>query len=266
MDTLNKVARSLGLAAAGAVVFGLMAFGTWGQDTTATTVQHGDASFDTEVRNAEVAYVEGNDLVLKLESGKVEHLVVPDSDTFTIDGKDVSVHELTAGTKLTQTITTSTAPRYVNTVRTLKGKVWHVNPVGSSVILSLPDNTNHLYKIPNHAKLVINGQQKSVSDLKKGMQIEVTIVTDDTHTVTEQTKSVAGMAPAAPIATPAERGLLLIYVPQSAPRFQASAEQPEELASALPKTGSSLPLLGMLGGLVMATSLGVGAVRRSLKA
>src|SRR6202453_2497784 len=114
MNTLNKMARLLGLGAAGAVVFGLMAFGTWGQDTTTTTVQHGESSFDTQVRNAEVVYVEGNDLVLKLESGKVEHLVVPDSDTFTINGKNVTVHELTAGTKLTQTITTTTAPRYVN--------------------------------------------------------------------------------------------------------------------------------------------------------
>jgi hypothetical protein len=266
MNTLNKMARLLGLGAAGAVVFGLMAFGTWGQDTTTTTVQHGESSFDTQVRNAEVVYVEGNDLVLKLESGKVEHLVVPDSDTFTINGKNVTVHELTAGTKLTQTITTTTAPRYVNSVRTLKGKVWHVNAAGSSVILALPDNTNHIYKIPNHAKLMIDGQQKSVFDLKKGMQIEATIVTDDTHTVSEQSKSVVGLAPALPIATPAERGLLLIYVPQAAPALSASAEQPEELASTLPKTATTLPLIGVLGGLVLATSLGLGAVRRTRKA
>ena len=36
-------------------------------------------SYETQVRNAEVVYVEGNDLVLKLDTGKIEHLVVPDS-------------------------------------------------------------------------------------------------------------------------------------------------------------------------------------------
>jgi LPXTG-motif cell wall-anchored protein len=262
MKTLNKMARLLGLGAAGAVVFGLMAFGTWGQDTRTTTVQHGDSSFDTQVRNAEVVYVEGNDLVLKLESGKVEHLVVPDSDKFTINGNDVTVHELTPGTKLTQTITTSTAPRYVTTVRTLKGKVWHVNAAGSTVILTLPDNTNHSYKIPNHAKLVIDGHPKTVFDLRKGMQLEATIVTDDTHTVIEESKSVVGLAPAL-TPTPRERGVLLIYQPQPAPLLAASAE---EQPSTLPKTGSSLPLMGLLGAVVLATSLGLGAVRRTLKA
>src|ERR1700689_394657 len=135
MKTLNKMARLLGLGAAGAVVFGLMAFGTWGQDTRTTTVQHGDSSFDTQVRNAEVVYVDGNDLVLKLEDGKVEHLVVPDSDKFTTKGSDGTAPALAPGTKPPQTIPPTTAPRYVTTIRTLKGKVWHVNAHASTVIL-----------------------------------------------------------------------------------------------------------------------------------
>src|SRR5271163_3890949 len=114
---------------AGAIVLALVALGTaWAQDSTVTTVQHGPSSFDTQVKNAEVVYVEGNDLVLKLENGRLEHLVVLNNDRFTIDGKQVSVHELVPGTKLTQTITTTTTPRYVNSVRTLGGKVFHVNP------------------------------------------------------------------------------------------------------------------------------------------
>jgi hypothetical protein len=240
----------------------MMAFGTWGQDTSTTTVQRGESTFDTQVRNAEVVYVEGNDLVLKLEDGKVEHLVVPDSDKFTINGSDVTVHELTSGTKLTQTITTTTAPHYVTTIRTLKGKVWHVNPHASTVFLTLLDNTNQSYQIPNHAKLMIGGQPKTVFDLRRGMQIEATIVTDDTHTVTERSKSVVGQAPAPP-ATPRELGLLLFFQPKPAPAMVASAEQP---ASTLPKTGTLLPLLGLLGGLAVATSLGLGAVRQTLGA
>lgn len=227
-------------------------------------VRHSDSSFDTQVRNSEVVYVEGNDLVLKLEDGKVEHLVVPDSDKFTINGSDVTVHELTPGTKLTQTITTTTAPRYVTTVRTLKGKVWHVNAHASSVILTLPDGTNQAYTIPNHAKLTIGGQPKTVFDLRKGMKLEATIVTDDTHTVIERSKSVVGQAPTPP-ATPRELGVLLIFqpTPVPAPVMVASAEQP---ASTLPKTGTFLPLAGLLGASVLTMSLGLGAVRQTLRA
>src|SRR6204780_881807 len=186
----------------GAIVLALVAFGTAAaQDSSVTTINHGQPSFDTQVKNAEVVYVEGNDLVLKLENGRVEHLVVPDSDKFTIDGKQISVHELVPGTKLTQTITTTTTPRYVNSVRTIEGKVWHVN-APKSVILTLPDNTNQVFNVPNHANFTIDGREKTVFDLKKGMKIKATIVTDDEHTVVERNKFAFGKAPAP--ATPRE--------------------------------------------------------------
>jgi hypothetical protein len=268
MSRLNRMSRLLGRGAASVFVFAMVAFGTLpspaaAQDTTTTTVKHGDSSFDTQVRNAEVVYVEGNDLVLKLEDGKVEHLVVPNSDRFTIDGSDVSVQQLTPGTKLTQTITTTTAPHYVTTVRTLKGKVWHVNAHASTVILTLPEGTNQVYKIPNHARITVGGQPKTVFDLRKGMNLEATIVTDDTHTVIERSKSVVGEAP--PPATPQEFGVLLFFqpTPMPAPVLVASADQP---ASTLPKTGTFLPLAGLLGALALTMSLGLGAVRQTLKA
>ena len=64
-----------------AILLALVAFGAAAaQDSTVTTIAHGQPSFDTQVKNAEIVYVEGNDLVLKLENGRVEHLVVHDSD------------------------------------------------------------------------------------------------------------------------------------------------------------------------------------------
>ena len=89
----------------GALVLAMLTLATAGaQDSTVTTITHGQPSFDTKVKNAEIVYVEGNDLVLKLENGRVEHLVVPDSDKFTIDGKEISVYELVPGTKLTKSL------------------------------------------------------------------------------------------------------------------------------------------------------------------
>ncbi len=219
-------------------------------------------SFDTQVKNAEVVYVEGNDLVLRLESGKIEHLVVPTSDIFTIDGNEVTVHDLVPGTKLSQTITTTTAPRYVTSVRVLQGKIWHVNRPGT-VLLRLPDGTSQRYTVPQDAKFTIGGKQKTVFDLRKGMTITATIITDDTHTVIESTKSVVGEAPLLPV-TPAEVGVLLIFQPTAAPAAPVMMASAEEIAPAsLPETGSQLPLLGLLGALSVAMSLGLGAARRA---
>jgi hypothetical protein len=262
MNKQSTATRWLGRGVAGAFVFAWAAFGAWGQDSSVTTVQHGPASFDTTVRNAEVVYVEGNDLVLRLEDGKVEHLVVPDSDRFTIDGKEVSVHQLVRGTKLTQTITTSTTPRYVNTVRTLEGKVWHVQ-APKLIILRLPDNTHQAYSVPNHAKFIIEGKEKSVFDLRKGMNIKATIVTDETQTVIEQAKSVTGSAPVLP-SLPVSAGVLLFYSPASL-EAPVSAEQ-TATAATLPNTASVLPLAGLLGGLALAASLGLKAIRQRLSA
>jgi hypothetical protein len=214
------------------------------------------------VRNAEVVYVEGNDLVLKLENGRVEHLVVPDSDKFTIAGKNVTVRDLKPGTKLTQTITTTTTPRYVNTVRTLTGKVWHVT-APHSVIVSLPGGENQLFKVPSHATFTVNGQPKTIFDLKKGMSFQATIVTDETETVVASNKSVVGIPPAPQ--TPRIAGVLLFQRPalEPAPAPVASV-MTEHVWARLPQTASPLPLIGLFGLLALGVSLTLLAVRKQV--
>ncbi len=240
----------------GALVLVMAALGSApAQDSTVTAIAHGQPSFDTQVKNAEIVYVEGNDLVLKLENGRVEHLVVPDSDRFIIDGQEVSVHQLVPGTKLTQTITTTTTPRYVNSVRTIEGKVWHV-AAPKSVILTLPDNQNQVFNVPNDAKFTIDGKEKTVFDLRKGMKIKATIITDQEHTIVENKKVAFGQAPQ--IALPHTTGVLLFLTPSQPQVTLASAEQP---ADTLPETGSSLPLIGLLGTLALAMSVALGISR-----
>jgi hypothetical protein len=82
----------------------------WAQDITTTTTQKGASTYETEVKSGTVIYLSGNDLLVKLSDGEVEHFVVPDSATFTVDGKQMSLHELKPGTHLTQRITTKTTP------------------------------------------------------------------------------------------------------------------------------------------------------------
>jgi sortase A len=260
MTNLSAFHPSLARNSALTAVLLVASLGSWAQDTSTTSVRHGAPSFDTNVRNAEIVYVEGNDLVLKLENGRAEHLIVPSSEKFTIDGREVSLDNLKAGTKLTQTITTTTTPHYVNTVRVLKGKVWHVNAPGS-VILSLPDGSNQVYKVPSHATFTINGQKKTVFDLKKGMKLEATIVTDERQTVVELSKANIGQAPVPTPATPALLGVLLLQQAEPVTEEVASNVTLEQVDK-LPNTASSLPLAGLLGLLGIGSAMGLGAVRR----
>jgi hypothetical protein len=119
------------------------------------------------------------------------------------------VCDLKPGTKITETITTTTSPRYVNTVRTIEGKVWHVS-APTTVILSLGDGTQKEYTVPDHANFTIDGESgKTIFDLKKGMRVQATVVTDSAHDVVEQSKTVTGQAPPTP-ETPQQVGTLLI--------------------------------------------------------
>lgn len=230
----------------------------WGQVTSSTTVRHGQSSYDTTVKNANVVYVSGNNLVLKFDDGRVEHFVVPNSDKFTVDGKDVTVHELQPGTKLTQTLTTKTTPRYVNTIETIEGTVWKVYPP-NRLILRLPDGSKQ-FTFPSGTKFNVGGQEKTAFDLRKGMKTTVTIVTDQAESVIEYAKATTGEAPKPAI--PSQVGVLLFTSPRrapaTAPTEMASAEMPKKL----PKTGSTLPLLGLLGLLSVGASLGLRILRQ----
>jgi len=268
MNTLKSAEHRVRRILLPVVALAAMTTPLMAQDSTTSSVRHHTPSYSTEVRNAKVVYVEGNDLVLKLEDGKIEHLIVPDSDRFTIDGKSVSVSELMPGTTLTQTITTVATPRYVNSVRVLKGKVWHVTRP-NHVILSLPDGTHRSYTIPKHAKITIDGKPGTAFDLKRGHALQATIVTDQPEAVVTRSKEVVGQAPAP--ALPPVVGVLLF---QTAPKAEAvaldteSTPEPVTVASSeplpteLPKTASPLPALSLFGFLAIAGSLGFGIARK----
>jgi hypothetical protein len=258
MNYITHKSRLFTLQALGAAAFTLAVCGAQAQDTTTSTIRHGEPSYETRVRNAQIVYVEGNDIVLKLEDGKVEHIVVPPDEKFHIDGREVTVSNLQAGTKLTQTITTTTTPRYVNTVRTLKGKVWHVN-APSSVILTLPDGTHQSYKVPAHAMFTVNGQKKTAFDLKKGMKLEATIVTDEPQTVVATSKTNVGRAPIP--ATPPLLGVLLIQKAAPVQEEVASSVTVEHVET-LPETASDVPLAGLLGLFGIGSALGLGTIRK----
>jgi hypothetical protein len=172
-----------------------------------------------------------------------------------VDGRELGIHDLKPGMKLQRTITVTTTPQVITTVKTVTGKVWHVSPP-SSVILTLEDGTNQQFKIPKDQKFTVNGEQKDAWGLKKGMMVSATKVVEEPVSVVEHEKQVTGSMPPPPPPPPADAPILIAEAaPAPAP---APAAAPE-----LPKTGSLLPLIGLLGCLSLLTSIGVGLLRRT---
>jgi len=240
---------------------------TLAQDATKSETKMGAGSKKFQVERGEVVYVQGNDLVVKMESGEVRHVTVPDSARATVDGKELSVHELKPGMKLQRTITTTTTPRTITTVRTIQGKVWQVNPP-KTVILTLPEGTNKQYNIPKDQKFTIDGQEKTAFDLKKGMNVSATVLTEVPETVVAEQRKTTGSAPPPP-PTPPIQGALLIEAPTPARVPTAAAATPAPTAAApepppakLPKTASPLPMIGLLGLLCTGISMGMRMLRR----
>ena len=222
--------------------------------TTTSETSHAP-THETTVARGEVVYVSGNDLIVKMEDGTIKHIPnVPESARVTVDGKELGIHDLKPGMKLEKTVTTTTTPKVITTVKTVTGKVWQITPP-TSVILTLEDGSNQRFNIPKDQKFNVDGQVVDAWGLKKGMKISATKVVEEPMTQVEQQAKVTGQMPPPPPPPPADAPILIALVtPPPAPAAAAPAE--------LPKTGSPLPLLALLAMLSLASSFGLRAIRR----
>ena len=205
------------------------------------------------MERAEVTYVSGNELVVKMDTGEVRHLTVPDSARATVDGKEVTIRDLKPGMKLQRTITTTQTPKTVTTVRTVTGRVFAVT-APLHVILSFPDGSpNKQYKVPKDQVFMIDNQKKTVFDLKPGMTVTATVVTATQEVSVAEARATTGTAPPPPRpATPPPQPVLLIEEPVPATstrrrggRRRRRLRAPEPAPVTLPKTASPVPLLAI---------------------
>lgn len=226
------------------------------QSSTSTTSQ--TPTVTSKTVSGTVVYVGAHDLIVKMDDGSLKHFTnVPDTATAMVDGKPITIKDAKVGMKLSKTVTTTTMPRTITTTQTVTGKVWQVNPP-RSVVLSMDNGENQMFKIPEGQKFNVNGQTVDAWGLKKGMVVSATKVVEVPETVISQQAKVTGSMPPPP-PPPAPDATLLI--PVAAPAPAAPPPPAETAAATLPKTGSSLPLIGELGLLLVATSLGMKAVR-----
>jgi LPXTG-motif cell wall-anchored protein len=259
MKSANSWTR-IGLALTAGTIGLVFAARTSAQVQTTTSTTHGNANKEVTVERGEVSLVDGNDLFVKMEDGSIRHFPnIPDSVRITVDGKSLGIHDLKPGMKLERTITVTTTPKTVITVQTVSGKVFHVSPP-NSVILTLDDGTNQSFKIPKGQKFTINGRETDAFGLKKGMKISATRIVEEPMTVIEHQREVTGKMPPPPLAPPADVPILIVVaIPAPTPAAETPAGAPTEL----PKTGSELPLIGLLGLACLGASLGLKLVRRA---
>jgi LPXTG-motif cell wall-anchored protein len=188
---------------------------------------------------------------------------VPDSRKAIIDGKEVGVRDLKPGTKLTATITTTTTPVTVRTTTVGSGRVWYVS--GNNVILTLPNGENRQYKVARDYKFIVEGRPATVFDLRKGMTVAAEKIVEEPAVEIASGTKVVGVAPPPPPPPAPTAAAAPAPAPVAAPAPEpapAPAAEPAP-ATTLPKTGSPVALMGLLGLLFVGGSYGIRMLRRS---
>ena len=246
----------------GLLVGGVVCFASFGsamaQVQTSQSVTHGEPTHDVKIERGEVEYVSGNNMIVKMENGELEHFSnVPDSATVLVDGQHLNIHQLKPGMKLEKQTITTTTPRVITTVETVTGKVFHVSPP-NSVILTLENGKNQRFNIPSGQKFTVNGQETDAFGLKKGMMVSAQRVTEVPETVISQEVKRTGKMPPPPPA-PKEDVPILVA---AAPPAEAPAAPAEQAPAKLPKTATDLPLVGLLGAVLCGISLTVTLLRK----
>jgi hypothetical protein len=222
----------------------------------------------------EVVAVKGNTVTVKTRERGAGDVTVDDTYRFTVDGQQVSVHDLKPGMKGTATITTSTTVTPVVITEVHNGRVMQAS--GNSITVQ----TNNGFRMFTEqdvnrrgATIVRNGQPVDFTSLRTGDILTATVVTEHPPKVVtkrEVDASMASPAVAAPAApAPAATAGASASAPHahtnaarsSAAEGGAAAETPHKK---LPKTASPFPAIGALGALLCGFALMLGVIRRRL--
>ena len=244
-----------------------IALGTFAQVQTKQQVASGTANRNVVIERGVVVNVSGNSVIVKADDGTIRHFDnVPETVTVTVDGQQLNVHQLKAGMKVERQTITTTVPRVITTVKTVTGVITQINPP-YSVTLSLENGHSQRFDIPKGQVFTIDGQKLDAFGLRKGMKVNAQKVTEEPEIMVSQDVVRSGTMPPP---TPApEVAILIVHVPVRQPAVVATpvptpaptTTPVEPTPTKLPKTGSNLPLLGLLGVLTIGLGLGLKVLR-----
>ncbi len=202
-----------------------------------------------EIRQGTVVHAGENFLVVKLADGTIKGFEIPHGFMFNQGDTQVPLSALQPGQVITATITSATAPVMERVEEVKSGTV--VRVIGQNLLVQLADGKFKKFVVPQGYRFVVDGQKVSVSELRPGMQLSATIVSEkEVGTMTAaEIQAEVSKPKAAPAVAP---------VPAAAPAPEAAPPP----AKKLPKTAGPLPLIGLLGLLLLGFGAGLSALRR----
>lgn len=205
-----------------------------------------------EIRSGKVLAVQGNDLIVRGPEG-VKRFTVADDFRFNMNGEMLSIHDLKPGMPIAAKITTIETPVTMTETRFVEGEVLMTNR--SALVVKTKDGEIRKFtaKEIREAGFIIhdaNGKLMSANDLRKGQVFRATVITELPPEVITENE-------------------LEVFVQQAPPppKKVAKAVPPPPPAKpkpvVLPKTGSKLPLIGLLGLGILVAGAGLTVARRS---
>ena len=223
----------------------------------------------TATKTFEVLAVDGNTLVVKLPEGTRE-ITVADDFRFTVNGQQLSVHQLKTGMKGTATITTRTTVTPVTVTEIKNGTV--AMQTGMSIIVRTDEGLKSFTQgdiDKRGVKIIREGKPAQVSDFRQGDKLSATIITSlPPKVVTEQEVQAtlaasggagsSGAARSGSSSRPASSGGSASAANSGSSAGGASGGG----ARTLPKTATQMPLLGFASALSLAMGLALTLRRR----
>jgi hypothetical protein len=223
-------------------------------------------STQEQVVRFEIVSVDGNSVILRGPNGAKEFTATEDQ-RFNVDGKQVSVHELKPGMKGTAKITTTTTVTPVKVTEVKQGEVMQAS--GNSIIVRTPAGIKMFSEgdiAKRNVTIVKDGQPAKLSDFHQGDKLTATIVTEGTPKVLSKREvdAVLSGAPLPPAPAPKPAASPKPAPAEPAPPASDVSGTPthSNAPRKLPKTASSLPLVGVTGGLCLMLGVMLTLARR----
>jgi hypothetical protein len=174
----------------------LLTAGPLAQTSTKKTEPSGAAKVSTSQMTGEVVLVDANNLLVRMQpSGQYRIFNVKPDRQFIIDGQPKTVKELTPGTILTATITTTAQPVTDRTTTVTNGTVWFVDKARNHLIVTLENGENRGYDVPPGYKFTVEGKPATIEQLRQGMKLSATKMVAEPRTEMSTDTVVTGKAP-----------------------------------------------------------------------
>lgn len=146
-----------------------------------------------EILDGTVIYVHENTVVVEMSDGSARVIDVDPDFRFDVEGKQVAANELTPGTKLKATVTTTTTPRVVKVTEIKKGTILSI--VGQNITIRTSEGTKMFKNVPSDFVFKVHGKDVPINKITKGMQLSAAVVIEEIEDVTDRDVEVKAKPP-----------------------------------------------------------------------